>query len=242
IQSGFGRTGTLFAFQYDFQDDGSRPDLLCLAKSMGGGMPMGAVVMGERAGTIAPSTHGSTFGGNPLACAAGLAVLDVLTAEDAKSAEKNSRIRARENQAFVGGYRHTLRSTMEPHPPTPSPFDGEGESNLHFNSPSPQGGEGVRGRGETLISRAGRLGAAGIERLRASVPAQAVRDVRGRGFMIGVELRGKVAPVLQALQDRGVVALPAGLTVLRLLPPLVISDDDFWHVIDSVQEVVSDAV
>jgi acetylornithine/LysW-gamma-L-lysine aminotransferase len=74
IQTGFGRTGYLFAHQYD----GVQPDLMCLSKSIAGGLPMGAVLMGERVGELPPASHGSTFGGNPLACAAGLAVLEVL--------------------------------------------------------------------------------------------------------------------------------------------------------------------
>ncbi len=171
VQTGFGRTGYLFAHHHD----GVTPDLLCLAKSIGGGIPMGAVLMGTRVKEIPPLTHGSTFGGNPLACAAGLAMLDVLQTSD-------------------------------------------------------------------LFERARHLGAEALDHLRANVPSNAARDVRGRGFMIGVELRGKVAPVLRALQDRGVLALPAGLTVLRLLPPLVISDDDFWQAIHAVEEVLSDAV
>ena len=58
-----------------------------------------------------------------------------------------------------------------------------------------------------------------LDHLRAHLPERAVREVRGRGLMIGMELRGKVAPVLKDLQARGVLALPAGRTVLRLLPP-----------------------
>jgi acetylornithine/LysW-gamma-L-lysine aminotransferase len=136
---------------------------------------MGAVLLGERAGELPPASHGSTFGGNPLACAAGLAVLDVLATTD-------------------------------------------------------------------LIERARERGAAILDHLRARLPESAVRDVRGRGLMIGIELRGKVGPVLAALQSRGVLALPAGLTVLRLLPPLVISDDDLWRAATTVEEVLSDAV
>jgi acetylornithine/LysW-gamma-L-lysine aminotransferase len=225
VQTGFGRTGTLFAHA----QDGVKPDLLCLAKSMGGGIPMGAVVMGERAGTIPPLTHGSTFGGNPLACAAGLAVLHVLAPPLLAS-------------LGIASPSEMERGAVRDHDQIPPSLAG-----------LERGARGVRPSGdlhdvqtgslqENLISRAGRLGAEGIERLRANVSPQTVRDVRGRGFMIGVELRGKVAPVLHGLQARGVVALPAGLTVLRLLPPLVISDDDFWQVIDTVQEVVSDAV
>ena len=171
IQTGFGRTGWLFAHQAD----GVRPDVLCLAKSIAGGLPMGAVLLGERVGELPPASHGSTFGGNPLACAAGLAVLDVLATTD-------------------------------------------------------------------LIERARERGAAILDHLRARLPESAVRDVRGRGLMIGIELRGKVGPVLAALQSRGVLALPAGLTVLRLLPPLVISDDDLWRAATTVEEVLSDAV
>jgi len=80
-----------------------------------------------------------------------------------------------------------------------------------------------------------------LDHLRAHLPGETVREVRGRGLMIGVELRGKVAPVLKELQARGVLALPAGRTVLRLLPPLVISDDDLWQAVYTVEEVLSHA-
>lgn len=169
VQTGFGRTGSLFAYQHD----GIQPDLICLAKSIAGGLPMGAVLIGERVGALPPAAHGSTFGGGPIACAAGLAVLEVLQTTD-------------------------------------------------------------------LIERAARMGAAALEHLHANRPA-GVREVRGRGLMIGLELRGKVAPVLRALQTRGVLALPAGSTVLRLLPPLVISEDDLWQAIQTIEEVVNDA-
>jgi len=170
VQTGFGRTGNLFAFQRE----GIQPDLVCLAKSIGGGLPMGAVLMGERAGSLPPSSHGSTLGGNPLACAAGLAVLDVLQTSD-------------------------------------------------------------------LIERARTRGEAALDHLRAHLAGAVVREVRGRKLMIGIELRGKVADVLPALQARGVLALPAGATVLRLLPPLVISDDDLWQAVETVEEVLNHA-
>jgi LysW-gamma-L-lysine/LysW-L-ornithine aminotransferase len=168
VQTGFGRTGWLFAHHYD----GVRPDLLCLAKSIAGGMPMGAVLLGERVGEMPPATHGSTFGGNPLACAAALATLDVLQTSD-------------------------------------------------------------------LIERARGLGDQVMAYLRENLSPQAAREVRGRGLMIGVELRGKVAPVLRALQERGVLALPAGAAVLRLLPPLVIAEDDLWQAAEIVIEVLN---
>jgi acetylornithine/LysW-gamma-L-lysine aminotransferase len=168
VQTGFGRTGYLFAHQHD----GVQPDLLCLAKSIAGGLPMGAVLIGERVGQLNPATHGSTFGGNPLACAAALAALEVLQNSD-------------------------------------------------------------------LIPRARQLGERVIQYLHDRLPDSTVREVRGRGLMIGIELRSKVAPVLRALQERGVLALPAGASVLRLLPPLVIEEDDLWHAIDIIIDVLS---
>ena len=74
VQTGYGRTGKMFACQHH----DLTPDLLCLAKGMAGGLPMGAVLIGERVGELPAKVHGSTFGGNPLACAAALATLDVL--------------------------------------------------------------------------------------------------------------------------------------------------------------------
>jgi acetylornithine/LysW-gamma-L-lysine aminotransferase len=176
VQTGWGRTGSLFAHW----QDGIEPDIMTTAKSMGGGIPMGAILLSERIGALHPAIHGSTFGGNPLACAAGLAVLDVLNRKDANSAE-------------------------------------------------------------TLVERARRLGDVIRAHLTANVPEKAAREVRGRGFMFGIELRGKVAPILKLLQERGVVALPAGPSVLRLLPPLVISDDDLWQAVHIIEETLNDA-
>lgn len=170
VQTGFGRTGYLFAHQYD----GIQPDLLCLAKSIAGGLPMGALLLADSIGELQPAAHGSTFGGNPLACAAGLAVLNVLETSD-------------------------------------------------------------------LIERARARGKAIQQHLQDNLSEQAVREVRGRGLMIGIELRGKVAPILKSLQGRGVLALPAGPSVLRLLPPLVIRDDDLWDAVRIVVEVINDA-
>ncbi len=177
IQTGFGRTGYLFGHQYD----GVQPDLMCLAKSIAGGLPMGAVLMGEQVGELPSASHGSTFGGNPLACAAGLAVLEVLNHRDAENTEID------------------------------------------------------------LIARARVLGEQVMAHLSEYLPEKAVREVRGRALMIGIELRGKVAPMLKMLQARGVLALPAGPGVLRLLPPLVISDDDLLQAVTIIEEVLNDA-
>jgi acetylornithine/LysW-gamma-L-lysine aminotransferase len=166
IQTGFGRTGRMFACQHaDLQ-----PDLLCLAKSIAGGLPMGAVLFGESVGRLPPQVHGSTFGGNPLACAAALAAIDTIQAN-------------------------------------------------------------------RLPERAASLGAWFMDRLR-QIHSPAIREVRGLGLMVGVELKEKVTPYLMALLQKGVLALPAGLTVLRFLPPLVISQEDLACVADIVDETL----
>lgn len=169
VQTGFARIGEWFAFQRD----GIEPDLVCLAKAMGGGVPMGAVVMTEALGALRPGVHGSTFGGNPLACAAASAVLDYLEKE--------------------------------------------------------QMPETVRRRGAKLF-----------EHLRA-IDAPVIRDVRGLGLMVGIELRTRVTPFLKALQDRGILALAAGPTVLRLLPPLVISESELDEVVAGISAVLKGA-
>jgi len=167
IQTGFGRTGKMFAYQHY----GLEPDLLCLAKSIAGGLPMGATLIGARLGQLPPQVHGSTFGGNPLACAASLAALDYI--------EQNH-----------------------------------------------------------LPERAAKLGAWFKERL-SQIRSPLIREVRGLGLMVGIELKQKVTPYLQALMARGVLALPAGLTVMRFLPPLVIQQEDLAAAADAVEAVLA---
>jgi len=166
IQTGFGRTGRLFACEHY----GVTPDIMALAKSMAGGLPMGATLLGPRVGELPRMSHGSTFGGNPLAAAAA---------------------------------RATLRVVQE----------------------------------EGLAERAAILGDRMLARLR-DIDSPRIREVRGLGLMIGIELKTKVSPILRALQERGVLALPAGATVLRLLPPLVIAEED----LDFVTEAISEAL
>ncbi|MGC8780995.1 MAG: aspartate aminotransferase family protein, partial [Anaerolineae bacterium] len=166
VQTGYGRTGRLFACEHY----GLTPDLMTIAKSMAGGLPMGACLIGPRVQNIRPLTHGSTFGGNPLACAAALATLEVM-------------------------------------------------------------------QRDRLPERAARLGAYLLGRLRR-IESPLIREVRGLGLLVGVDLRVKVTPILQKLQALGVLALPAGATVLRLLPPLVIAEEDLEQVAEAVEEVV----
>jgi acetylornithine/LysW-gamma-L-lysine aminotransferase len=166
VQTGFGRTGKLFAFEHHQL----APDMLIMAKAIAGGMPMGAVALAARVGTIGVGLHGSTFGGNPLVCAAARATLAVLQQEQ-------------------------------------------------------------------LPEQAAQKGTWLINRLRA-LPHRRIREVRGLGLMIGIELRERVSAYLQALQERGVLALPAGPTVIRLLPPLVISDQQLEQVVVALDEVL----
>jgi len=166
VQPGFGRTGKMFAFQHY----GLEPDLLCVAKSMAGGFPMGATMIGARLGAMPSQVHGSTFGGNPLGCAASLAAIDFM------------------------------------------------ESNH-------------------LADRAAELGAWFMDQLN-QIESPMIREVRGLGLMVGVELKQKVTPYLQELMKHGVLALPAGLTTLRFLPPLVVEKADLEKVVEAVSNVL----
>ncbi len=167
VQTGFGRTGKFFAYQHS----DITPDLLCCAKSLAGGLPMGAVLIGPAVQNLAPGMHSSTFGGNPLACAAALAAVTAIEEE-------------------------------------------------------------------RLCEQAAEKGAYLMERLQA-IESVNVREVRGLGLMIGIELKQKVAPSLKALQEKRILALNAGMTVIRLLPPLVISYEQLDQVASALEEVLA---
>lgn len=167
IQTGFGRTGKMFAVQhFDV-----KPDLLTCAKSIAGGVPMGAVLIGPNVKNLTPGVHGSTFGGNPLSCAAANAALDVMKDED-------------------------------------------------------------------LPGQAAAKGAYLVEKLKA-IQSPNIREVRGLGLMVGIEMKQKVTGYLKALQERKIIALNAGLTVIRLLPPLVITYEQIDHLVDVLTEVLT---
>lgn len=168
VQTGYGRTGALFACE----QVGITPDLICLGKAMAGGLPMGAVGIGGRVQNLAPGVHGSTFGGNPLACAAANAVLDVMEQEG-------------------------------------------------------------------LHGRAAELGLYLRERLQA-IPSPFIREVRGLGLLVGVELKIRAMEVVRGLMECGVLALTAGSTVLRLTPPLVITKEEIDQVIDAIAGVLAE--
>lgn len=167
IQSGFGRTGKMFAIQHY----GVTPDLLTCAKSLAGGVPMGAVLIGRKIKNLTPGVHGSTFGGNPLSCAAAMAALTVIEEED-------------------------------------------------------------------LPGQAAAKGAYLMEKLK-KIESPHIREVRGLGLMIGVEMKHKVAPYIKALQEKRIIALNAGMTVIRLLPPLVITYEQIDHLVDVLTDVLT---
>jgi len=155
VQTGIGRTGSWFAHQAD----GVAPDVVTLAKGLGGGLPIGAcLAFGDVAGLLGPGSHGSTFGGNPVSCAAALAVLDTIEADD-------------------------------------------------------------------LCGHAKRLG----DRLRRGIEALGhplVAEVRGSGLLLGVVLRGDLARATEvALRDAGFLVNPVAPAVLRLAPPLVLTEE-----------------
>jgi LysW-gamma-L-lysine/LysW-L-ornithine aminotransferase len=167
VQTGFGRTGKMFAHQhYALQ-----PDILCLAKSIGGGIPMGAALLSANMKELQPSVHGSTFGGNPLACAASLVAINFI--------EEN-----------------------------------------HLPEHAAELGEWFKAQ-------------------LASIQSPLIREVRGKGLMVGIELKQKVTPYLQKLMENGVMALPAGLTVMRFLPPLVVTQSELEIVVAKVREVLT---
>ncbi len=166
VQTGFGRTGRMFASDHY----GLEPDLMCVAKGIAGGVPMGAVLIGPRVGSLPSRVHGSTFGGNPLACAAALAAI------------------------------HYVES-------------------------------------ERLPERAAELGARFLSGLQA-IDSPQVREARGLGLMVGLELKSPSGPYLAALAERGVLALSAGQSVLRFLPPLVIDTQDVDTVVEQVAVVL----
>jgi ornithine--oxo-acid transaminase len=169
VQSGLGRTGRWFAYQHE----DIRPDGLCLGKALGGGLlPVSAFLARKDVmDMFQPGSHGSTFGGNPLAAAVGLEALQVL--ED-----------------------------------------------------------------EGLIERSAQRGAVMMQRLRA-IDSPLIIGLRGKGLWAGVEIdprRASARAVCEALLRRGVLSKETHETVIRLAPPLVISDDDLHYGLDRFEE------
>ena len=167
VQTGFGRTGTMFAIE----QFGIVPDVLCLAKSIAGGIPMGAIAFSRALGELPKRSHSTTFGGNPLACAAAVASID-----------EHLRLGLARNAAERGKQLH-----------------------------------------EGLVS----------------IESPRVREVRGLGLLQGIELKENAGPTLKALQDHAVLALGAGPTVVRFLPPLVITSAQIDMVIKATRSALA---
>lgn len=180
VQTGIGRTGKWFAVEHW----GVKPDLIAVAKAVGGGLPLGAAIGRRDVMTLPRGSHANTFGGNPVSIAAGRAAIEVLE---------------------EGGYvERALRL-------------GE-EVKKHFSD------------------------------LASEVPL--IGDVRGKGFMIGVELvrdrrtkepaRQELAEVLKRSFKSGVLAIGAGVSTLRLSPPLVIEEDLLWRAVEILSDILRD--
>lgn len=171
IQSGLARTGKMWAHQHTQ----AKPDIMCVAKGVGGGFPLSAVIASETVmSAFKPGDHTSTFGGNPLACAAGLATIRYLKDYD-------------------------------------------------------------------LVKRAENLGERmmrGLEELKEE--HRVVREVRGRGLMLALELRFDVRNILLSALRRGLILLYSGKNILRFLPPLVITEEEIDRGIMVLDEVLAE--
>ncbi len=172
IQSGVGRTGSFFAFQHY----GLSPDIVVIAKPIGGGLPLGAILgAGSVADILEPGMHGTTFGGNPVACAAGIAVLTEI-----------ERLKLMKNAETMGAL---------------------------------------------LLS--------GLRHLAAEFPSL-VREVRGLGLMVGMELTVECEPAVVAMRSRRILINGTDRTVLRFLPPLIVRGTHIRRTIAALRDVLGE--
>lgn len=170
VQCGMGRTGRLFAHEWS----GIAPDLMAVAKGLGGGFPIGAVLATARAARgMTPGTHGSTFGGNPLATAVGTAVLDVVR-----------------EPSFLGRVRTAAAHLAE-----------------------------------------------GLSALKDELPSL-VLEVRGQGLLMGLKLAPPVGEAVSAGLAEKLLTVGAGENVLRILPPLIISDSEIAEGLDRLRRAL----
>ncbi|QDI89336.1 acetylornithine/succinylornithine family transaminase [Candidatus Nitrosopumilus sp. SW] len=171
IQAGLGRTGRLWACDHW----NTAPDILCLAKGIAGGVPMGAtLVRPDILASMSKGEHSSTFGGNPISCAAGIAALKSIT-----------------------------------------------EDGLIENS-----------------EKMGKLFREGLEKLKEK--HNMIREIRGKGLMIGVEMKFEVRDILMGLIREGVLMLYSGRNILRILPPLVITEEDVTKVLHALDIILTE--
>ncbi|MDX8398078.1 MAG: acetylornithine transaminase [Mariprofundaceae bacterium] len=171
IQTGIGRTGSMFAFE----QARIKPDVLTLAKGLGGGVPIGAMLAAmPMADALGPGTHGSTFGGNPLSCAAALTVLDCIEKDNLL---KNVQLR----------------------------------------------GEQLRQGLSELLSEFG-----------------CIKAVRGQGLLLGILLDCEVAPLIDICRQKGLLVLPAGPHVVRILPALNISEQEVCQALEILKNSLNE--
>jgi len=171
IQTGMGRTGMLFACEHE----DVVPDLLTIAKALGNGFPIGALLAKEHiAAAFVPGSHGSTFGGNPLACAAALAAVQTILEEGVV-----------ENSRRVGAY---------------------------------------------FLSQ--------LAKLKDKHPL--IREVRGKGLMIGVELTAPGAPLVRKCLEKGLLINCTNGNILRFVPPLIIAEDDVERAVQILDEALGE--
>lgn len=169
IQTGMCRTGQWFAWQHS----GAKPDVMTLAKSLGNGVPIGACLAGGAAAELMqPGSHGSTFGGNPLACRAGLAVIETLEQEHLADHAQHT------GQQLLDGLRKTLGDTP------------------------------------------------------------GVREIRGLGLMLGIELDRPCAELVGRALDQGLLINVTAERVIRLLPPLIITTRQIDILIEQLSALV----
>jgi len=170
VQVGMGRTGSLFAHE----QENVVPDVMTLAKALGGGIPIGAMcTTRELSRALVPGTHASTFGGNPLACAVATAVFDEL----------------------AGGVL-----------------------------------DHAKAMGERLSD--------GLAEIAEAAGPDRVLEARGRGLLLGLAMKEAPGPIIDACRERGVLVISAGGNVLRLAPPLTVSEDELDLGLRVLREVV----
>ncbi len=171
IQAGLGRTGRLWACDHW----NTAPDILCLAKGIAGGVPMGVTLTRpDILASMSKGEHSSTFGGNPLSCAAGIASLKALTEDGLiENSEKMGKV-----------FREGLEKLKEKH---------------------------------TMI-----------------------REIRGKGLMIGIEMKFEIKDILMGMIKKGILILYSGRNILRILPPLVITEDDITKVLHALDSILTE--
>ena len=169
VQCGIGRSGKFFAYEYS----GVKPDIVPIAKGIGGGFPIGAVLMSKKAASgMAPGTHGSTFGGNPNACSVGLAVMD---------------------QIFKKGFLNNVQKISK---------------YFHFE----------------------------LNKIKSDYP-RIIKEVRGVGLLIGLQLFNDQTKFIQKLMDNKLLTIRAAENVIRILPPLNVKKKEIDLALNIIRKV-----